>query len=838
MTAGGERRERRRGLGPVLSVLIAASGLALAHGSVVARPGAVGATARRSGAGTTRQMSSSAGPDEPSRMRVTAVSAPSEITSGVTYSSADLVASQGPERAHLLAVDLGNPNVALSVVLADDRLESGNDADEVLSAMADSHHAVAGVNGDYFFGDGRVPAPLGEGQPVHLLVEGGIVVHGLSLAPSPTACATLSIGASGRAVVGDETFRATVTADGSSYAIGGVNTPVYPEPHSLCGQAVPPPGLVLVTPLLGQQAPLAAPAPIAELRPIPGDPGSFTVLSVRPSVGVVPLQRGSEALVGEGVAGSWLRGHVHSGATVEVAESLAPDPDPLEAVGGGDLIVAGGRPAYGASRTSPVHALTAVAVTRGGHHLVMAVFDGGRPGQAVGVTHAEMAQYLIDRGAFAAVIFDSGGSSEMVARLPGEARASVVSTPSDGEQRRIAECLCLYSTAAGPGPASQVVVNGGRPLVLLEGTTVAVTSYALDRLGNPASGSVGLAVSPPSLGRVAGNLLTAARVATGTGSQPSRTAAGGRDRWAGKRSAPLRPGSPSGDDESLATPTIASGLLTGTSGSASSSVVVHVVGSLSSLSLSPLRPDLGPGASEVFSVRATARGAGAVDLPADAVAWSVQPPSLGRISATGVLTASASREGIGLVEARAGGVVAETSIAVGESGVVVDPMTDLSSWQVFARAGSTGRIGLASSAPPGASSSMDLHYQIRPGSGVRQIVIARTEGQDEIATRGTAVPMAVGLWLRGGSPGPSRKPLGRGVLSLAEVYTESNGRRVALYPSAVDFGRWTLVRAPLPVGLSYPLRLDYLDVLVISPARELSSQLDLADLESLYSVRS
>jgi len=732
-------------------------------------------------------------------------SPPAEVTAGVTHTETKFRTVVGPQRANVLNVDLSDPNVRFGVVLAHNKIESGNNADEVVSSMADRTGAVAGTNGDYFFGDGRFPAPLGEGQPAHLLVESGSVVNGFSLPQADSACATLSVGPGPTAQIGDETYAATVTAGTTSYPVAGVNTPVdtrgYPLNESFCGQdgpETPPLGLVELTPAIGQAAPLAAPAPVALLHVIGSRRGAYRVVSVSSVTTRAPLPtRGEVALLGEGDAAGFVSS-LQPGEGISIAEHFAPVVNPDLVVGGGELLVSAGKPAYGATPDSPVHALTAVGVTRSGHRLIMAVFDGIQPQIGLGLTHAEMAGYMIAHGAYEALLFDSGGSSEMVVRQPGATRVSVVNSPSDGSQRPVAECLCVYSTQPRPGPAATVVVNGGHELNLLAGTSVPVTDYALDALGNPAAQAPRLSVRPRGLASVSGHMVEAFLVP-----------GGGRHGRAGR--------------------------LEVSAGRARSSVRLRVVGSLSSLRLSPSEPDLTNGASQTFSLAATAVGSVRVDLPLAAATWSVSPPSLGTVSREGVFTAASSGAGLATVTARAGGATATASVAVGSVAKVVDPMTDVSNWTLNTTEGATGSLSLSSSAPPGASGSMEVSYDIPAGSGVKQVAFS-PDGTEDIAPVGGEDPTAVGIWVKGGSP-PSASPLAPGALTLAEGYLEAGGQSVVLYPTSVDFDGWTLVVGKLSSGLDYPLTVNFLDLLVINPSTSLVGHVDLSDLEGLYSPR-
>ena len=62
------------------------------------------------------------------------------------------------------------------------------------------------------------------------------------------------------------------------------------------------------------------------------------------------------------------------------------------------------------------------------------------------MTYTEVARFMLAHGAYNAMLFDSGGSSEMVARLPGRDDVSVINWPSGGNERPVANGLFIYST--------------------------------------------------------------------------------------------------------------------------------------------------------------------------------------------------------------------------------------------------------------------------------------------------------------------------------------------------------------------------------------------------------
>jgi hypothetical protein len=55
-----------------------------------------------------------------------------------------------------------------------------------------------------------------------------------------------------------------------------------------------------------------------------------------------------------------------------------------------------------------------------------------------------MANVLLTYGVYQAMLFDSGGSSEIVARRSGQKTVSVINYPSDGHERPVANGLFVY----------------------------------------------------------------------------------------------------------------------------------------------------------------------------------------------------------------------------------------------------------------------------------------------------------------------------------------------------------------------------------------------------------
>ncbi len=122
---------------------------------------------------------------------------------------------------------------------------------------------------------------------------------------------------------------------------------------------------------------------------------------------------------------------------------------------------------------------TAVAVSEDGNTMWLVVVDGWQE-DSYGMTAAELAGFLDDLGAYDALMFDGGASSEMYVAAEG----GVVSSPSDGSERVVANHLGIHH---GPLPPGQLVglvrerdiYDGAN----IEGATVTLDSGETDVTG-------------------------------------------------------------------------------------------------------------------------------------------------------------------------------------------------------------------------------------------------------------------------------------------------------------------------------------------------------------------
>jgi exopolysaccharide biosynthesis protein len=170
--------------------------------------------------------------------------------------------------------------------------------------------------------------------------------------------------------------------------------------------------------------------------------------------GETPLMPGTVVLSGGGDASNFLHNHPSHGQKIQFRlECLPAQPDTIIkaeeltwGMAGGPRILTQGKidvrlepEGMGAAFSNTRHPRTAMGITRKGEVLLVTV-DGRQSGLSRGVSLSELAQILLEYGAWDGVNMDGGGSTTM------SLRGGLLNSPSEGIERPIANMLLLYAT--------------------------------------------------------------------------------------------------------------------------------------------------------------------------------------------------------------------------------------------------------------------------------------------------------------------------------------------------------------------------------------------------------
>lgn len=402
-----------------------------------------------------------------------------EVAPGVQYGDYAMTTPDGPLSVHVVAVDLRDPTVRIGTVLAQEHLVSQG---ETVASMALRTGAVAGINGDYFDINQT-------NQPLNVLVENGVFKR------MPMHRWAVWFDAAKTPAFDEFQVQPLVQLASGTQPLKTIDD--WPPPGG---------GAVLMTPEYGPLHPVDG-VTEAALQPVFGTPPFATYRVTQIADGTLTQPAGYYLAFGP--QGFSTIGVLKAGDTLSVtAASEPPLAQVQSAIGGGPLLVKNGAwyadpdgPSAGEFATHMP--ASAVGVTRDGTLLLVEV-DGRQPALSIGVLQPQLAQLLIAFGALTGMQFDGGGSSTLVARLPGTAGPETQNSPSDGTGRRVADGLFVYSDAPLGRPAR--IASWPLRLRALPGASIAVRFALTDAADHLVAGPpIAASIAPSNLGSFDGS---------------------------------------------------------------------------------------------------------------------------------------------------------------------------------------------------------------------------------------------------------------------------------------------------------------------------------------------
>ncbi len=388
------------------------------------------------------------------------------VAPGVVRATYHLTTSDGPLAISLIAIDTREPSVRIESVVANDRMISRG---ETLSSMARRTGAIAGVNADYF--------DIGQtNQPLNLVVRDGALLR------TPSKRIVLAVHRDRTVKFERASFSGTVAYGTSTVPLTTINE--WPPQggagflNAAYGARKDAPGVRVF-----------ALVPSDASRPVTDISGTYRVAAIEAPAS--QTQDATSGIMGPelalGPAALAIATPPAVGDDVTISANLTPPIDDLRtAVGGGPLLVAGGAVTSDPFSPAPEETNTRFPVSGAGTtddgELVLASVDGRQNDLSIGLTRPQFAALWLGLGATDAMAFDSGGSAETVARVLGDSTASVTGSPSDGEERAVADGLFVYSDAP-QGPPSRLVVRP-HDIVALAGVDVPIVVAVTDAAGH------------------------------------------------------------------------------------------------------------------------------------------------------------------------------------------------------------------------------------------------------------------------------------------------------------------------------------------------------------------
>jgi predicted phosphodiesterase len=674
------------------------------------------------------------------------------VAPGIVLTSFDTFGRAGWLRVHVLNADLGTKSVGVDLL-------AGKVSDpRTLSVAAAAQQSIAAVNGDFF---DITETYAAEGPEI----KSGTLRKGTNQQSTVAA-----VGADRIARLADFVITGTVTVAAVQRSLAALNSPTIPAD-----------GIAVYTPLwgAGDRTLIQNSGPYTELVVAGG-----TVTAVNSQITTADVPDNGLIVLGRGAAATQL-------ATAKTGDAVAvtfgPQTDAAGALtmalGSGAVLVQNGTAVtFGSSTTyDELKPRTAIAWLDGGTRLLLVAVDGSANFSA-GLGYNDMAALLVRLGATDAFMLDGGGSTEIVSRQPGDRAVSVINTPSDGNERAIANGVGLFGRT-GSGKVRGLDVRPGADRVV-PGLTMDVAVAGYDEAWGPADigkTTVKWTATPGSLGKTKDGVFRASEPGAGT--------------------------------------------LRARSGAARGEHELRVVGDLHRLSFSQRAITVDPSATVSVTITGyDADGFGApvaprdVTLDYDKTVISVAASADGSLTITGGSAASGSAT---TLTATAQGVTASLPVTVG---LVSDPLaefesTDTVTWSVLTARATASLTTVAAADRPGASAdnhAIQLTYDFT----------GQTSTSAAYAVASTPITLPTGteklsLWVNGD---------GKNHWLRAMIYSQGTTNVPFTFATTVDWTGWQQVTGAIPSGYSEPLTLLRIYVVETSQTNKTAGQLEFDSL--------
>ena len=326
----------------------------------------------------------------------------------------------GPIKAYVLRVDLADAAVRAGLLYP-----GSIAAVRTVSAMARAAGAFAGVNGD-FFNIGASDAPVG---PV--VTDGRLIK-----APQPGRALAAGVGTDGLGRISTVGLRGFVDLPGRRYPLSDLN-----DANPGFAPMLAPNGIGLFTSSWGTYTRAGAVRGLRSVTEVVVRRGRVASVGHQPGAGHIAA--GSYVLLGAGQGGHLLRDlRVGQAVSVDYAQSTAARAPFRFAIGGKYQLLRAGV-VQGGLPVAPGAPRTAVGFADGGRTMYLVVTGGARDG-VPGLDLPQLAVFMRSLGVSDAVNLDDGGSTTIVARLPGHSGLTLLNRPADGPERPVANGIGLF----------------------------------------------------------------------------------------------------------------------------------------------------------------------------------------------------------------------------------------------------------------------------------------------------------------------------------------------------------------------------------------------------------
>jgi hypothetical protein len=294
---------------------------------------------------------------------------------------------------------------------------------------------VVGVNGDFF---------AGNGPPTGIVMQDGA----LDAAPISSRSSLV--------VAPDGTLTVSTVAFDGTWRGSGQRRQLDLNDNAVSGHTT------LYTPAWGATTPAedgVVEDVIGSLPRLQSNVVASGVVTEQDGTGGIPIPPGGAVLVSRGAQAPHLSAEAQPGQTIEIRPTLTPNLNgKLAAIGGGPLLVSGGKAVFRANESFDDSVLnvrgarSAVGQLADGRILLVTV-EGGGSAYSAGMTNYELANAMVKLGAVTAMGLGSGTPANMAFD------GTLLTRPSSKAELPIGDALLLSYTGVYASPPSSDVIS-------------------------------------------------------------------------------------------------------------------------------------------------------------------------------------------------------------------------------------------------------------------------------------------------------------------------------------------------------------------------------------------
>lgn len=377
------------------------------------------------------------------------------VTKGVTLTESTLITDLGLLDIYVLRLPATDANISLAAV--DSGMELG--LKEPASKLLTDAGAIAGINGDFFGMSGNYSMPTG------LQVNSdGVMSVSNDINSGQNKYSSFMLDSGGNYFMGYVDVGLAFLTDGvERLELASIN-----KVSDLAGPTCITPDAMETTAEIDARIEGAVKLVVRN--------NIISYISLKGETVQVPPD-GYVIMMNSALADAGL-GYFYVGQRAELSISSSVNLNAIKAAisGGGKILSNGYIETNGSFYIKGSNPRTAIGLSRDGTEIILMVVDGR--GDSIGVTHEELAQLMLEAGAYNAMHLDGGGSTEMLVQRMGDSSLTVVNNPSGGFERKIINALGVFMNAP-EGEMKTLVIEPASDS-FIKSVPLKVDVYAMD----------------------------------------------------------------------------------------------------------------------------------------------------------------------------------------------------------------------------------------------------------------------------------------------------------------------------------------------------------------------